>query len=97
MPARKIPPTSGDALLNLGPVSRHMLAAAGIHSTQQIRKLGALETYCRVKKVEPRASLNLLWGIAAGLEGVHWRELSTETRGELLLALDARRDLETRK
>ena len=86
-----------DALINLGPVFRQMLAAAGIRTVGQVRKLGAVEKYWRVKQIDSRASLNFLWGLAAGLVGMHWTKLSRETRGELLLALDARVDRERNK
>ena len=75
-------------------MSRQLLAAARIRSVEQVRKLAALETYWHVKQSDSRARLNLLWALAAGLECVYWTKLSRETRGELLLALDARVDRE---
>ncbi len=68
-PRGKKPPAKSTAgatlapLRNLGPVSKRMLAAAGITSVQTLRELGAVEAYRRVRSRDPRASLNLLWAL----------------------------------
>jgi hypothetical protein len=36
-----------------------------------------------VKQRQPKASLNLLWALAAGLNGKDWRELSEATKRRL--------------
>jgi DNA transformation protein len=41
-----------------------------------------------VKKVEPSASLNLLWALEGALTGLHWQEVAKEHRTSLLLALE---------
>lgn len=67
-----------------------MLAEAGVGTVAELRALGAVRAYVRVRSLRPKsASLNLLWAIAAGLDDRDWRELSTEEK-ELLLA-DVRR------
>jgi len=77
-----------DALANLGPASRAMLAAAGIASTAQLRRLGAVRAFRRVRATDARASLNLLWALQGALTGRHWRVVAREDRLSLLLALD---------
>jgi DNA transformation protein len=73
------------ALRNLGPKSAMMLAEAGVRTTGELRALGAVRAYLRVKSFRPKsASLNLLWAIAAGLEDRDWRELSREEKASLL-------------
>lgn len=72
----------------LGPKSQQMLAAAGITSLAQLRKLGAVQAYVRVKHAGCNASLNLLWGLESALTGEHWRVVATVHRTRLLLALD---------
>lgn len=47
-------------LPNLGPKSQAMLAAAGITSLAQLRQLGAVAAYSRVRRSGAKASLNLL-------------------------------------
>ena len=72
----------------LGPKSQQMLAAAGITSLAQLRKLGAVQAYVRVKHAGCNASLNLLWALESVLTGEHWRVVAKVHRTRLLLALD---------
>ena len=82
------PRSLGD-LQNLGPKSQAMLAAAGIHSLEQLRTLGSVRAYLRVKSTGANASLNLLWALEGGLTGLHWQVVAREHRLSLLLALEA--------
>ncbi len=73
------------SLRNLGPKSAMMLAEAGIRTLDELLELGAVRAYLRVKALRPKsASLNLLWALAAGLEGRDWREVSKDEKDELL-------------
>jgi hypothetical protein len=61
------------ALRNLGPKSAVMLAEAGIRTIGELRAIGAAKAYVRVKAIRSRgASVNLLWSMAAGLDGRGW-------------------------
>ena len=48
---------------NLGPKSAGFLQAAGIRTHEELERLGSVAAYAKVKKVEPKASLNLLWAL----------------------------------
>jgi TfoX/Sxy family transcriptional regulator of competence genes len=62
-----------------------MLREAGISTIEELRVLGAVKAYARVKALQPKAaSLNLLWAIAAGLEDRDWRELDKDDKSALL-------------
>lgn len=74
---------------NVGPKSAAWLRQVGVHTQADLERLGAVETYLRVKRAGFRASLNLLYALEGALSGCHWAELPTERRGELLLAVDA--------
>jgi DNA transformation protein len=77
-------------LKNLGPRSLALLAAAGITSFEQLRQLGAVRAYARVKASGVNnASLNLLWALEGALNGEHWQVVAREHRLSLLLALEA--------
>jgi DNA transformation protein len=76
------------ALPHLGPASRAMLAGAGIVDVPQLRRLGAVAAFARVRARSPRASLNLLWALHGALTGVDWRQVAREDRTTLLLALE---------
>jgi predicted flap endonuclease-1-like 5' DNA nuclease len=77
------------SLRNLGPKSSAALAAAGIHTLTELRRLGAVPAYRRAKRTVPGVSLNLLYALVGALEGLDWREVQRSRRLELLLQLDA--------
>lgn len=67
-------------LRNLGPKSRIWLAEIGIHSIGDVRQLGAVETYRRLKAANGRVSLNLLYALHAALENRDWREVTLDEK-----------------
>lgn len=76
-------------MLNLGPVSREWLHRAGIRSAGEIRKLGAVEVYRRVKRVAgANPSLNLLYALEGAITDTPWSLVPQKRRDEL------RRELE---
>lgn len=82
-------------LRNLGPRAERWLADAGIHSTEELRRRGALEAYLAVRRAGGTGSLNMLWALAGALEpwpeGRDWREVAaSEARLPLLLAVESR-------
>ena len=69
---------------NMGPKSREWLAGVGIHTLDDVARLGVVETYRRVKAVHPeKVTLNLLWGLQAALLDLPWNELPTDIKEEL--------------
>lgn len=90
--ARVPKPVAQDAtpadLPNLGPKSMAMLASAGIKTIAQLRKLGAVGAYVRVKQHSGNASLNLLWALEGALTDTPWQVVAREHRTSLLLALE---------
>ena len=69
---------------NLGPVSARRLAEVGIETEADLRALGAVAAYRRVKHAFPRhVSLNLLYALAAALAGIDWRDLSPDLKAKL--------------
>jgi DNA transformation protein len=77
------------ALANLGPKSQAMLAGAGITTLVELRQLGAVAAYAKVKASGENASLNLLWALEGALCGLPWQVVAREHRTSLLLALDS--------
>lgn len=75
-------------LPNFGPKSQQMLAQAGINSIEQLRELGAVRAYVKVKHCCANASLNLLWAMEGALSGRHWQEVAKHDRLRLLLELE---------
>lgn len=80
-------------LKNLGPVSAKKLEDTGIRTEEQLRRLGAVKAYLRVKQTQSGISLNLLYALHGALTGVHWSEIGADARAALLLEVDAREAL----
>ena len=81
-------------LRNIGPVSLGWLEEAGITSRADLIRQGAVQAYLKVKVLQSRASLNLLWALAGAERGVAWNRLSEDTRERLLRELDAALDVD---
>jgi len=77
-----------DSLLNLGPKSAQMLRSAGIRTLAQLKKHGAVKAYVKVRAIDKRASLNLLWALEAALSGRSWQDVARNDRLRLLLAVE---------
>lgn len=78
------------SISNLGPKSAAMLDSAGIMNLDQLRALGAVEAFVRVKRLHAGASLNLLWALEGALTGEPWQRVAKDHRTSLLLALEER-------
>ncbi len=72
-----------ESLPNLGPKSGQWLREAGITTIAELERLGPVVAFLLVKQHQPKASLNLLWAMAAGLKGKDWRELTEATKKRL--------------
>ncbi len=69
---------------NLGPKSSEWLASVGVHTLDDVARLGVVETYKRVKAVFPeKVTLNMLWGLQAALLDIPWNELPPDIKREL--------------
>jgi DNA transformation protein len=72
------------SMKNMGPKSSAWLAAVGIHSLDDVARLGVVETYKRVKAAYPdKVTLNMLWGLQAALLDLPWNELPLDIKDEL--------------
>jgi DNA transformation protein len=77
-------------LKNIGPVTTGWLHEIGIDTLEQIRELGVVEVYRRLKARFPdRVTLNALYGLEAALTGVRWDQLPDEVKAELRAQVEA--------
>jgi hypothetical protein len=82
LPQNDLPVT---LLRNPGPASVMMLAEVGIRTIGELRAIGAARAYVHVRAIRTRgASVNLLWSMAAGLNGRGWQEVSAEEKASLI-------------
>jgi DNA transformation protein len=69
---------------NMGPKSSEWLAAIGIHTLDDVARLGVVETYKRVKAAYPeKVTLNMLYGLQAALLDIPWNELPPDIKAQL--------------
>lgn len=76
-------------LRNIGPKSAAWLRQVGLRTEEDLRAIGALEAFMRVKRAGFKPSLNLLYALEGALTDCHWQEVPAERRSELLVAADA--------
>lgn len=73
-----------DSLPGIGPVTRGRLEEAGIRTVSDLRAIGSVEAYRRLKFMLPRhASLNALYALEAALRGCHWLDLPQDVKTAL--------------
>lgn len=76
-------------LRNIGPKSAAWLRQVGLRTEDELRAIGALEAFMRVKRAGFKPSLNLLYALEGALLDCHWQDVPSERRSELLIAADA--------
>lgn len=69
---------------NLGPTTARLLAEVDIENEYDLREVGAVAAYHRLKfRFGDNVSLLALYAMVAALEDRDWRSLSVETRAML--------------
>ena len=76
-------------LRNIGPKSAAWLRQVGLRTEEDLRAIGALEAFMRVKRAGFKPTLNLLYAIEGALQDCHWQEIPDARRSELIMAADA--------
>ena len=72
-------------LRNIGPKSMAWLRQTGVRSLEDLKSVGALAAYVRVKRAGFRPSLNLLYALEGAILDRHWQDIP-EARREQLVA-----------
>ena len=69
---------------NIGPKSSEWLASVGVHTLDDVARLGVVETYKRVRAAYPeKVTLNMLYGLQAALLDIPWKELPHDIKDQL--------------
>ncbi len=82
-------------LKGLGPKSEALLFDIGITTEEELRSLGPVRAFIRLKKesrVNP--SLNFLYALVGALEGESWLKIAKNEKARLLMELDDYKELE---
>ena len=80
---------STEKLRNIGPKSMAWLRQTGVRSLEDLKAVGALAAYVRVKRAGFKPSLNLLYALEGAILDCHWQEIPDERRSTLILQADA--------
>jgi DNA transformation protein len=73
-----------ETLPGIGPVTQSRLEDAGIVTVGDLRSMGSVEAYRRLKFMMPRqVSLNALYALEAALRGCHWLDLPQDVKTSL--------------
>ncbi len=78
-----------EKLRNIGPKSMAWLRQTGIRTLDELKEIGALPAFVRIKRAGFRPSLNLLYALEGAILDCHWQEIPAERRAELILAAEA--------
>ena len=78
-----------DKLLNIGPKSAAWLRQVGVRTHDDLKALGAVGVFLKVKRAGFRPSLNLLYALAGAELGCHWTELTPEHKQAMVLEVTA--------
>ncbi|MGL6291312.1 MAG: TfoX/Sxy family protein [Silanimonas sp.] len=76
-------------LRNIGPKSAAQLRQVGVRTLDDLRALGSLEAFVKLKRAGFKPSLNLLYSMEGALLDCHWQQVPDERRSELVIAADA--------
>ncbi|KLK89597.1 hypothetical protein AA309_30495 [Microvirga vignae] len=69
------------SLPGIGPVTQGRLGEAGIRTVSELKAIGSVEAYRRLKFMLPRqVSLNALYALEAALRGCHWLDLPQDVK-----------------
>ena len=75
-------------LKGLGPKSAQWLAEIGVHTDADLRALGSLQAWHRLRFIRgSHVTLNALYAMEAALLDCHWRALPAETKAALKSAV----------
>jgi len=80
---------SNEKIRNVGPKSAAWLRQVGVRSLEDLRMVGVIETFMKVKRAGFRPSLNLLYAMQGALDDCHWADLPDGVKTCLVLAAES--------
>jgi DNA transformation protein len=80
---------TAEKLRNIGPKSMAWLRQTGVRSLDDLKGVGALAAFVRVKRAGFKPSLNLLYALEGAIMDCHWQEIPDARRSELITAAEA--------
>ena len=76
------------ALKNLGNTSVNWLRTVGIHTRDELHRIGPVAAYNRIRERGIRVSRVLLYALQGALMDIHWNELDEDLKRRLVEEAD---------
>lgn len=76
-------------IASFGPIVRQWLADIGVRSLADLKTMGHIVAYRRVKERQPGASINLLWSFFGAVKNRDWLLLTTPEKDKLREELES--------
>jgi len=92
-PSERSPLQAGE-IENLGASTIHILASVGIKQLCQLKQVGAVAAYNRIRKRGIRTSKVLLYSLYGAIEGIKWQDLTKRDKARLIFEADEQFPLE---
>jgi len=73
-----------EKLRNIGPKGMAWLRQTGVRTLEDLRTVGALAAYVRVRRAGFKPSLNLLYALEGAILDCHWQSIPDARRAELI-------------
>ena len=73
------------ALKNLGIASVNILRAIGINNYDDLKKMGSVKAYRRIKQRGINVSKVMLYALEGALLDVHWKDIDPEHKARLVV------------
>ncbi|BFM21280.1 TfoX/Sxy family protein [Gilvimarinus japonicus] len=71
-------------LKNLGMATVNILRAIGVNSYEDLKGMGAVNAYCRIKDRNINVSKVMLYALHGALLDIHWNDLPAELKARLV-------------
>jgi DNA transformation protein len=68
---------------NLGKVVTEKLKKVGINDLETLREVGSENAYIRVRAIDNKACICMLYGLEGAVQGIRWHNLSDLRKNEL--------------
>ncbi|WP_460225105.1 TfoX/Sxy family protein [Aurantivibrio infirmus] len=81
-------------LKNLGVASVNILRAVGISSYADLKEVGSVEAYTRIKRRGISVSKVMLYALEGALMDTHWKELEPDLKKRLVAESEAKSSAE---
>lgn len=87
-------PPALEQMKGLGPKSAAQLKQVGITTPQELKALGAIKAFMRLReKGATKPSLNFLYAMVGALEDKQWLHIARAEKGRLLIELEGYEEL----